>query len=39
MFLIFILGILVNALHAVALGSLIAGCLWVCAHLWKDIMS
>ena len=35
----FILGILADAIYAVGLGSLIAGCLWVCAHVWKDIMS
>ena len=35
----FILGILINTFYAVMLGSLLAGCLWVCTHLWKDIMS
>ena len=35
----FILGILINTFYAVMLGSLLAGCLWVCTRLWKDIMS
>ena len=37
--LFFLLGILINTFYAVVLGSLVAGCLWVCTHLWKDIMS
>ena len=35
----FILGILINTFYAVVLGALIAGCLWVCTRLWKDIRS